>query len=240
MSLIDGFMLKISSCFAGRREDMKEGGINNINGLITQKNYTSPKSPNKNKIFYEESFQSQSEDSLKSDSILFTDNSHLYNLKKIIDFLSTEGISTYIVNSFSVKRKVKIINIKFEFKEDKSLILLKSSKSQKDIALDLVTDVIEVIYGCSTANFVLISEKLDLVPWRCVSIITKNYETYDFIFENDEECFYVLTLLYVFRNLKVRENISNFSSIKINSIVSKLFWQKCFMKVKFNKYNNYQ
>jgi hypothetical protein len=230
MSLLDGFMFKISSCFAGRREDMQEGGINT---LITQKNYLTP---NKNINFYEESYPSNESD--KSNSLLFTDNSHLYNFKKIRDFLSSEGISTYMVNSFSNKRKVKIVNIKFEFQEEKSYITLKVSKSKNDVKLDLELDIIEVIYGCSTSNFVLISEKLDLVPWRCVSLIDKNYETYDFIFENDEECFYVLTLIYAMRNLKVmkKENF-NCNDIKVNSIVSKLFWQKCFMRVKFNKYN---
>ena len=99
-------------------------------------------------------------------------------------------------------------------------------------------DVIEVLYGNSASNFILISSKLDITPWRCISLVDKFYETYDFIFESDEETFYILTLIKVLNDSENKEKIRcGNTRIKITDIIAKLYWKKVFLKIRFSKNN---
>jgi hypothetical protein len=213
MSLIDGLMSKITGCFTSRRDD----GLVNI---IQNKN-----------IGYFETYPSDTIGAFN----LISDNNHVFNFKRIYDYFTNDGIPAYKVNSFSYKNKVKLVNLKFDFEKNCFIIIFNNDNKESYLKLE---DLIEVLYGNSASNFILISSKLDITPWRCISLVDKFYETYDFIFESDEETFYILTLIKVLNDSENKEKIRcGNTRIKITDIIAKLYWKKVFLKIRFSKNN---
>lgn len=206
MSLFDGFFSKITSCFAHRKEDR------NIANRIGRNN---------------ENYSSEEFDS--SDSII--DNTHLYNFPKIYETLTYEGINIYKLKSIFSVNKVALVTFKFSIENNS--IILKYNEGDKEKLIQ-VENIIQCVYGNFTSKFVLLSDKLDVVPWRCFSLIDKFYETYDFICENDDEIFYILVFLDILLDKEKYANIKRYAegSDGVKPIVMKYFWKKIYLKVK--------
>lgn len=207
--MFNGILTTLSSCFSERRREEdylpRTKRLNNMNILNT---YT---------------------DEINTLNTVNIDTSKNYIFKNIYEQLTTDGLYCYMLHPYSRKNKVKSVNVKFDL-SDASLIV-KRDRCEKEIKISL-SKVKEIIYGMQTSNFIIMSSKIDITPWRSVSLVDEIYETYDFIFENDEETFYFLILLKVVDDEEQRKKLeSNINTrIKIDTIFRSLMWKKVYIK----------
>lgn len=157
-------------------------------------------------------------------------NPKLYDFEKNYFDLIGSGINVYRVKFNS--NNIRGVSIKLDSKTNSIVLVISKNKKKKIIPID---DIVSFVYGNHTASFILLSQEVDLIPWKCLSLITKYYTTYDFIVENDEDAIRILTVLEIFS--KHTSNLFNFINDKSNiiPIISRMYWQKAYMKVKYNK-----
>jgi hypothetical protein len=204
--MFNGILTTLSSCFSERRREddhqPRSRMINNIHVLNTY-----------------------SDEPLNTVNV---DSSKNYIFKIICEQIATEGLYCYILQPYSRKNKVKSVNVKFDFSNNN--LIVKRNSCEKEIIVNL-DKVQEIIFGMETSNFIIMSSKIDITPWRSVSLIDEMYETYDFIFENDEETFYFLIILKVCKDIDQRKKVeSGDMRIKIDTIFRNLMWKRVYIK----------
>lgn len=246
MSIFGEFVGKLTSCF-GRKED--EANFRNIRSKIKSQGVD---------IDLQSDLEEDSESQLSGQGSFNnnnSDNTHFYNFKYIYEVMTTIGINLYKVKNKSYlspsNNKIVTVNFKYDcatstflvqnIKKEDALLSEKEYYTNKKIRKIKVEKVFQYIYGNLTSNFKLLSSKLDVTPWRCFSLIDNFYESFDFICERDDDIFYILIFLEILHSSKVNDEgkkIVEYGEIdnkndRIRSIISKMYWKKAFMKIKF-------
>jgi hypothetical protein len=222
MSLIDDLIGKISGCFSGRKEERS------IANKYSVQNYGY-------QMRKHETDDDFSDDFIEEEEV---NNQCLYDLKKNFQMFIEVGITLYMIKYIS--NGVTLVNLRYDIDNHNLIVTFDESEKEKNI---IINDIIETIYGNKTSSFFFVFKKLEIIPWRCFSLVDKYYQTYDFIAETDDDCFILLSVIEVvmkYSSEKIEQLFGTKNKDKdlCKRMIARLYWKRLFIKLN-GKYDEY-